>query len=128
MQAKWNPDQYNKFKAQRAQPFHDLLALIDRREKLGHVADLGCGTGELSRRLFDELKPVSMIGIDSSPEMLVEAGKFQTPGLEFELGDISSARPQLKLDLLFSNAALQWVPDHERLFPRLLDWVVENRN
>lgn len=122
MSNKWNPEQYNKFKEQRAKPFYDLKSLI-QREPLNQALDLGCGTGELTRLLFDDLRPVRMIGLDTSPEMLLESEKFKTAGLHFQLADITRYKPPEKIDLIFSSAALQWVPDHEKLFPEFLSWV-----
>lgn len=118
----WNPKQYNKFKAQRAQPFFDLMGLIQKRP-FSNVLDLGCGTGELTKKLFEELKPAALTAIDSSSEMLKESEKFQARGLTFAQADISEYRLDKKYDVVFSNAALQWVPDHEALFPRILDWI-----
>lgn len=119
---KWNPEQYNKFKDQRAKPFYDLKNLIERKP-INHALDLGCGTGELTRILFDDLKPENMLGLDSSPEMLLESEKFETSGLGFQLADMTRYEPKEIFDLIFSSAALQWVPDHERLFPKILNWV-----
>ena len=122
MNNKWNPEQYNKFKGQRAKPFYDLKSLIERKP-INQAVDLGCGTGELTRILFDDLKPEKMHGLDSSAEMLLESEKFKTPGLSFLSADITKYEPTEKLDLIFSSAALQWVPHHELLFPKFLSWV-----
>lgn len=122
MNTHWSPAQYEKFKSQRAKPFYDLLALIEKKP-LKNVIDLGCGTGELTRVLFDQLKPEKLLGIDSSLEMLAPSQKFETPDCTFQLADIGSYRPDKKFDLVFSNAALQWLPNHEELIPRVLSWV-----
>lgn len=125
MNSKWNPAQYNKFKDQRAKPFNDLVGLVDK-QNLNRVLDLGCGTGELTKSLFDSLKPKSLIGLDASDEMLAESVKYRMPGLEFKLGKIEDFGPDSKFDLIFSNAALQWVPDHEKLFPKIFSWISED--
>ena len=122
MTTNWNPAQYNKFKAQRAKPFYDLLALIQIAQFNAGI-DLGCGTGELTRVLFDRLKPTQFTGIDSSAEMLAKSLQYKTSGLAFERQDIASIQLSRPLDLLFSNAALHWVPHHEMLFPKLLQYV-----
>lgn len=122
MTATWNPAQYEKFKAQRAKPFYDLLKLI-RPVPLGNAVDLGCGTGELTRALFDRFSIRRLLGLDSSREMLDKAAAFVTDGLRFGLGAIEAYRPEEPLDLLLSNAALQWVPNHEEVIPRLLGFV-----
>jgi len=118
----WNPSQYEMFKAQRARPFYDLMALI-QEQIFSEAIDLGCGTGELSLILKDTLKIEHLFAIDSSAEMLEKSKKFQKPGLEFVLQDITTFKPQKKYDLIFSNAALQWLPDHEVLFPKILSWL-----
>lgn len=120
----WNPEQYEKFKAQRAKPFYDLMGLIERKP-MNFAIDLGCGTGELTRNLFDELKPKHMLGVDSSPEMLTKSNAFQSEGLSFQTENIATYEPPQKFDLIFSNAALQWLPDHEALIPKILGWVSE---
>jgi len=111
----WSPDQYEKFKAERAQPFHDLAALIERRPRM-RVVDLGCGTGELTRALHEQLQAAETLGIDSSETMLAKAPS--APGLRFERESIESF-DRRGFDLIFSNAALHWIEDHERLFARL---------
>jgi trans-aconitate 2-methyltransferase len=112
----WDPERYEQFKKERAAPFDDLLRLVRVRDGLRAV-DLGCGTGELTRRLADALPESDMTGIDSSAEMLERAGQAARPGLRFELGDIQAFGGAW--DLIFSNAALQWVDDHRPLIPRL---------
>jgi trans-aconitate 2-methyltransferase len=116
----WNPTTYEKFKSQRAAPFEDLLALIERRPGL-RVIDLGCGTGELTRQLADALPDSDVIGIDSSPEMLARTREFARPGLRFEIGKLEEVTDCY--DLVFSHAAIQWVDEHETLIPRLLAMV-----
>src|SRR5436189_188269 len=81
----WNPDTYHKFQSERAAPFEDLVALIKIREGL-QVVDLGCGTGELTRKLADRLPGSDVTGIDNSPEMLAKANEHSRPGLCFEQG------------------------------------------
>ena len=112
----WNPDLYHKFQTERSAPFHDLLALVDVRPRL-KVIDLGCGTGELTRQLADQLPESEVNGLDSSPEMLTNAASFQRPGLVFVKGDQSALTGEW--DLIFSNAALQWSENHAELIPFL---------
>ena len=116
----WNPDVYHQFEKERSAPFDDLIELVDRRANLD-VIDLGCGTGELTRRLADALPDSHVLGLDSSPQMLAKAQAQTRPGLRFEPGQIEALSGQR--DLIFSNAALQWVDDHPTLFPRLLSMV-----
>ena len=112
----WNPEQYHKFQAERSAPFDDLLQLVTLRPGLKAV-DLGCGTGELTRRLADALIDIDVHGLDSSPQMLAKAQAYQRSGLSFELGD--QVALQGSWDLIFSNAALQWSEDHEQLVGHL---------
>lgn len=112
----WSPVQYERFRAERTQPFWDLAALVEARPGM-RVADLGCGTGELTAQLHQKLQARETIGIDSSAAMLAKAP--QAPGVRFELRDIAGFEAQPKVDLIFSNAALHWVPDHPGLLRRL---------
>ncbi len=116
----WNPDRYHQFQSQRAAPFEDLVALIKVRVGL-RVIDLGCGTGELTRRLADMRPESDVVGIDSSPEMLARAEQHARPGLRFECGAIESVSGTW--DLVFSHAAIHWVADHDTLIPRLFGLV-----
>jgi trans-aconitate 2-methyltransferase len=116
----WSPSQYERFRAERAQPFFDLVTLV--RPKPGMRAiDLGCGTGELTSALHGRLACAETLGVDSSETMLARSAAHVAPGLRFELGRIEDERGTY--DLVFSNAALHWVEDHPRLFARLFRMV-----
>ena len=119
----WDVDQYERFKNERAQPFRDLAALIEPRPNM-RIIDLGCGTGELTRELHEQLSASETLGIDSSESMLQKASSSAT--LHFQLGDIESFVADRPFDLLFSNAALHWIPNHERLFTRLMPLLAPN--
>lgn len=112
----WNPSQYERFRRERAQPFWDLVDLIDPRPGM-RVADLGCGTGDLTLELHRKLGARETIGVDNSPSMLEKAPRG--PGLRFVAGEIETFEDAEPFDLIFSNAAFHWVPDHPRLFKRL---------
>jgi trans-aconitate 2-methyltransferase len=114
----WNPDKYHQFQSQRSAPFDDLLKLVDARPGL-RVVDLGCGTGELTRRLADTLHDSDVLGLDSSPQMLERTKEYERPGLRFELGDLAELADEW--DLIISNAALQWSENHKELIPRLFN-------
>ncbi len=112
----WDPERYHQFQAQRSAPFDDLMELVHVRPNL-KVVDLGCGTGELTRRLADALPVSDVLGLDLSPEMLARAQSQADHGLRFEQGDQADLRGTW--DLIFSNAALQWSENHPQLIPRL---------
>jgi trans-aconitate 2-methyltransferase len=117
----WDPQQYRKFQEERAQPFRELLALVHPVPG-GQVVDLGCGTGELTKELHERLGAVETLGIDSSASMLASASPLSKDGLRFEQGDIATFR-KAGWDVVFSNAALQWLPDHPALFRQLASMV-----
>jgi trans-aconitate 2-methyltransferase len=112
----WSPEQYERFRVERRQPFVDLLALVERRPRM-RVVDLGCGPGELTRELHETLKAAMTVGVDSSAAMLEKAQS--TESLQFVHSTIEEFVPAQPPDLIFSNAALHWVPDHVELFARL---------
>jgi trans-aconitate 2-methyltransferase len=114
----WSPAQYGRFKEERSQPFFDLLALV-RPIPGGRAIDLGCGTGELTRVMHEKTGAAKTIGLDSSETMLAQSAAFAGDGLEFFQGDIAAFGEPESFDLVFSNAAIQWVPGHRELFGRL---------
>lgn len=113
----WNPAQYNRFQAERTQPFHDLLAMVRPQDGMV-VVDLGCGTGELTAELHRALRARQTLGIDNSNNMLSRAADQKVEGLTFRRGDLASFDLADQFDLIFSNAAIQWVPDHPALLAR----------
>ena len=115
---KWNPAQYEQFKDERRQPFNDLMSFIEPRPGM-RVVDLGCGTGELTAELHKTLQAAETLGTDNSPAMLRESEKFKAPGLLFQNQSIEMMPEVPQADLVFSNAALQWVGSHFELFGRL---------
>lgn len=122
----WNPNTYNQFKAERYAPFYDVLSLIEIKPNL-KVIDLGCGTGELTNMLAQKLANVSIIGVDSSLEMLEEAKAFANNSLSFKQNSIEEQiATNQKWDLIFSNAAIQWVDNHKELFPRIISLLNPN--
>jgi trans-aconitate 2-methyltransferase len=116
----WNPNQYDRFKKERSQPFFDLMNLVQPARD-ARVVDLGCGTGELTAALHERIGAKETLGIDSSESMLKKA-PAGVAGLRFERADISDFSIG-GWDVLFSNAALHWLPDHLKLFERLAGLV-----
>ncbi len=112
----WDPDQYLHFADHRIRPALDLLSripLIDPET----VWDLGCGTGNITRLLRERWPGADVTGLDSSSEMLEQAREL--PGITWVRGPIEDWAPRGPVGVIFANASLHWVPDHERLFPRL---------
>src|ERR1700735_1753669 len=87
----WNPDQYERFRSERQQPFDDLLMLCHPVTS-GQIVDLGCGTGDLTKILHEEMAAKETVGIDSSPAMLARAESTHgdVAGLSFKQGDIAT--------------------------------------
>ncbi|GBF06624.1 trans-aconitate 2-methyltransferase, tam [Deinococcus aerius] len=112
----WNPEQYHRHREARSAPVRNLLALLPDLP-YRDIVDLGCGTGEHTRTLAERFPDARVTGLDSSAEMLAKANARGLPNLRFERGDILDLRGEY--DLLFSNAALQWLPDHPALLARL---------
>jgi trans-aconitate 2-methyltransferase len=113
----WNPALYRRFEDERTRPAQDLLARV-ALERATHVVDLGCGPGNSTQLLVERFAGASVIGTDSSQEMLVSA-RQRLPECRFELSDVSTWQAQDAPDLIFANAVLQWVPGHAQLLPRL---------
>jgi trans-aconitate 2-methyltransferase len=114
----WSPAQYLKFESERTRPVRDLVARIPNAE-VAQAADIGCGPGN-STEVLRELYPgAHIIGVDSSPDM-IKAARARLPDIAFEVADISEWRPKAPLDVILANAVLQWIPDHETLFPALM--------
>lgn len=114
----WNPQQYLAFADQRLRPVLDLLSRIPD-EAPERVVDLGCGAGNATRILAEKWPDAAITGVDSSPEMLARA-REEAPAINWVRSDITSWDPADPPDVLFSNAALHWLDDHETLFPSLV--------
>lgn len=118
MSSVWDPKQYEKFRDERSAPFYDLMSLVQPVPG-GRVVDLGCGTGALTRELHRHTQAAETVGVDSSETMLAEADTLAGNGLRFERTDISTFAAATPFDVVFSNAALQWVAGHEALITRI---------
>lgn len=113
----WDPQQYRRFAAERAQPFHDLLALIEPGS-LRRAVDLGCGPGELTALAADRLGVDEMVGIDNSPAMLDKASEHAADHVRFQFGDLGEWTSTGDIDLVLAAASLHWVPDHRSVMAR----------
>ncbi|GAA1023367.1 putative trans-aconitate methyltransferase [Acrocarpospora pleiomorpha] len=114
----WNPTLYGRYADERARPFFELVSRIGA-EHPRQVVDLGCGTGELTVHLAQRWPDADLSGVDSSPEMLSKA----PPGARFEVLDARAWKPAEPVDVIVSNALLQWIPEHRELITR---WMAED--
>ena len=115
--ADWDPGLYRRFEDQRTRPAMDLLGRVPLT-RAGTVYDVGCGPGNSTELLVDRFGHDAVTGLDTSEAMLASA-RLRLPETRFSLADAATWHPPAAADLIFSNAALQWVPDHHTLLPRL---------
>jgi trans-aconitate 2-methyltransferase len=118
----WDAEAYLSFEDERARPFHDLMT----RVTLGAprvVVDLGCGAGNLTETLAQRWPSAQVLGIDSSAEMIEAASQSASPRVSFQLADLRDWRSDRPVDVLVSNATLQWVPNHLALLAGLVEQV-----
>ena len=120
----WDPDIYERFKTYRDRPALDLLLQTPTDLQPRDIWDLGCGTGEHAAALAGRHPGARVHGLDSSPDMLARARK-RPAAVDWVLGDIGDFAPVGAADLIFTNAALQWVDDHADLLPRLTSFLSE---
>lgn len=121
----WNSEQYLKFKKQRTQPAIDLARRIESFAAQS-VLDLGCGPGNSTRVLKEFFPDAHIIGIDSSRQM-IEKAIAENPDLEFQHKSAEDiCQSENTYDLIFSNACLQWIPDHQKLLPQLFSRLNKN--
>ncbi len=114
----WSATQYTKFEDERNRPIHDLLAQIPNTS-VARAVDIGCGPGNSTELLARRFPNAVVTGMDSSTDM-IEAARKRMPGAQFEVDDIATWRSPGPYDVIFANAALQWVPDHTALIPDLM--------
>jgi len=112
----WNPEQYLRYGDERSRPFLDLTSRIGA-EHPGLVVDLGAGPATQTRLLAERWPGAEVLAVDSSPEMIARAGAQE--GVTAVLGDLRTWTPPGAVDVLVTNAALQWVGGHLALLPRL---------
>ena len=113
----WNPALYRRYEDERTRPAQELLARVPLNGA-ARVVDLGCGPGNSTELLVQRFAGAAVVGTDNSEAMLVSA-RERLPQARFELSDIARWQPELPPDLIYANASLQWVPEHETLIPRL---------
>ncbi|WP_327089312.1 trans-aconitate 2-methyltransferase [Nonomuraea sp. NBC_01738] len=113
----WDPSTYHRYADERSRPFRELVGRI-RADQPDYVVDAGCGTGELTMELARRWPDATVEGFDSSPAMI---GKARELGGRFTVADVTLWRPERPVDVLVSNAVLQWVPTHRDLLEHWVD-------
>lgn len=124
----WDAATYAAFADERSRPFADLVARLGATDPR-HLVDLGCGPGPLTAGLAQRWPDARVLGVDSSPAMVESARAHRGPRISFllaDLRDVEAWRGDQPLDVVVSNAALQWVPDHRRLLPLLVGALGED--
>ncbi|HEY5820867.1 MAG TPA: trans-aconitate 2-methyltransferase [Propionibacteriaceae bacterium] len=116
----WNPQTYLEFADERSRPFVDLVSRIPADDP-ARVVDLGCGPGQLTASLARRWPNATIEGLDSSAEMVDRAAEHAGGSVSFRVEDIARWRPAQPVDVIVSNAALQWVPEHRALLPGLVE-------
>jgi trans-aconitate 2-methyltransferase len=114
----WDPQQYLAFADHRLRPALELLGRVPPAEP-GVIYDLGCGTGQVTRLIAERWPAATVYGLDNSKEMLQKAAA-ESGRVHWIEADIQEWQPESAPDLIYSNATLQWLPEHAVLFPRLL--------
>ena len=117
----WNPSLYLKFQSERTQPSIDLAGRIIL-ENPKDIIDLGCGPGNSTEILSKRWPDAEISGLDSSATM-IEKARHDFPSIEWIHDDAAKFVPSKKYDLIFSSAALQWIPGHKSLLPQLYGWL-----
>ncbi|MFC0861912.1 trans-aconitate 2-methyltransferase [Sphaerimonospora cavernae] len=122
----WDPEVYGRYADERARPFFELLSRVNA-DKPAYVVDLGCGTGELTATLCRRWPEAEIHGVDSSQSMIGRATTGQaSTGPTFEVADVRDWRPARPLDVIVSNAVLQWIPEHRDLLARWVGQLAED--
>jgi trans-aconitate 2-methyltransferase len=129
----WDPQQYRRYGGERSRPFYDLTSQIEVSDPRS-VVDVGCGPGELTASLARRWPRADVLGIDNSPEMIEAAQRVLAdesaapagpPRLRSELKDLHAWDPADPVDVIVSNAVLQWLPDRDALMLRLAGHLAE---
>ena len=115
--ADWDPARYGRFGDLRLRPALDLLAQVPELPP-GEIVDLGCGDGAVGPALVARYPTRCLVGVDASETMLANAA-LRRCYERVTLADIADWQPEAPPALIFSNAALNWLPEHAVLMPRL---------
>ena len=126
---KWDSKQYLQFENERNQPAVDLTKrIVSNTETAKSIIDIGCGPGNSTAILKTFFPKAEVLGVDNSDNMLTKAVAQYGNFIKFQYCDITTDLPKIKqkFDIVFSNACLQWVPEHERIIPALYELLNDN--
>jgi trans-aconitate 2-methyltransferase len=121
----WDPNLYLKFRNERTQPSIDLVNRINLDHAPQRIIDIGCGPGNSSQVLLQRWPQGRLTGLDSSVAM-IEKARHDYPAQEWVQADAATFTSAEKFDLVFSNATIQWIPDHTALLKRFCGLLTEN--
>ena len=119
----WSAKQYVAFEDERTRPARDLLAALPPGDVRSAI-DIGCGPGNSTQLLVERFSGATVRGVDSSADM-IEAARQRLPQVQFDTVDIGSWNDSGPFDVIFANAVLQWLPDHDTLLPSLVARLTE---
>jgi trans-aconitate 2-methyltransferase len=124
MSKDWNPELYLKFDKERTQPSVDLVSRIEY-DKPNKIIDIGCGPGNSTQVLVVRWPDAQIIGIDNSAAM-IEKAKKDYPNQEWQVIDAGTDTIEGKYDIVFSNATIQWIPNHKELLKKFYNLLTNN--
>jgi trans-aconitate 2-methyltransferase len=124
MSKDWNPELYLKFDKERTQPSIDLVSRIEF-DNPNKIIDIGCGPGNSTQVLVARWSEAKIIGIDNSPAM-IEKAKKDYPNQKWKVIDAGTEIIEGKYDIVFSNATIQWIPNHTELLVKFHDLLTDN--
>ncbi len=116
----WNPELYLKFRNERTQPSIDLVNRININFEPESIIDIGCGPGNSGQILFGRWPNAKFVGIDNSQKM-IEKATSDYPDKSWQIADAATYKSETKFDIVYSNATIQWIPNHEQLLGRLYE-------
>ena len=117
----WNAKHYLKYEQQRTRAANDLVAGI-QLDSPSQIVDLGCGPGNSTQLLRNRWPLAKVTGVDHSDTMIA-AAKQSYPDQAWCTADIREWSTQTTVDLVYCNAALHWLTDHEAIVPHLFSQV-----
>lgn len=120
----WEPELYLKFRNERTRPVIDLVNRISTDFIPEKIIDIGCGPGNSSQKLVRRWPSAYLVGIDSSSAM-IEKAKADYPDQEWIIADGASYNTRLRFDVVFSNSAIQWIPNHEHLLDKFHELLTD---